>query len=704
MANGGIVEIKTKLDTAGAESGLGKLGTQFDQTGSNLTRTGGKLMAVGAGILSVGAVSVKTAATFESSMSQVQATMGITKDSMTTVNGESVNTMDALSNLAREMGSKTAFSADEAAQGLNYLALAGYDTEQMMYTLPTVLNLASAGNMELAQASDMVTDAMSALGMDTSEATTMVDQMAKTASSSNTSVAQLGEGILTIGATARTLKGGTAELNTALGLLANNGIKASEGGTHLRNVILALQSPTSQASGILKDLGVNVYDSEGKMRGMNDILSDLNSSMEGMTDAEKTNIISKIFRKTDLSAVNALLANTGETWDELQGKIEDSTGAAEDMAETQLDNLNGQLTILKSALSELGISVGQILMPAVKKIVEAIQNAVTAFNNLGEGPKKAIVIFGTVIGIAVTVMGAFLVGVGLAMKAVMLFKTSLTAIRTAWTVLNTTILASPIGWIILGITALVAAFVLLWQNSEKFRNFWKNIWDAIKSFTSAAINAIVNFFKTMPTKIMNAIKQVPNKVKQWGSKLLTSFKSVAKKVILGFANAMIPLPIRVIGKLLGLNGKVSSWGSNLVSNFKDIGRNIISGIVEGIKNKLQSLYNTLSSGLSTAKEKARKILDINSPSKEFMWIGEMTGLGMIKGFEKANISEGIGGLISPLSNNIQSQLSSSMHGLNLRGVNANYEALGDSVANALQKSGLRIQVGNREFGRVVRSY
>ena len=153
------------------------------------------------------------------------------------------------------MGAKTAFSASECAEALNYLALAGYNTQEMADTLPTVLNLAAAGNIDLASASDMVTDAMSALGMETADADKMVDQMAKTASTTNTSVGQLGEGILTIGATAKTVKGGTAELNTALGILANNGIKGAEGGTHLRNVILSLQSPTDVATKSLRNSG-----------------------------------------------------------------------------------------------------------------------------------------------------------------------------------------------------------------------------------------------------------------------------------------------------------------------------------------------------------------------------------------------------------------------------------------------------------------
>ena len=317
-------------------------GEKMKTVGDNISSAGQKLLPVTAGVTALGTASVATAANFESSMSQVQATMGITKDSMSTLDGQSVNTMDALSNLAKEMGESTAFSASECAEALNYLALAGYDTQEMADTLPTVLNLAAAGGIDLASASDMVTDAMSALGMETSDADKMVDQMAKTASTTNTSVAQLGEGILTIGATAKSVKGGTAELNTALGILANNGIKGAEGGTHLRNIILSLQNPTDKAAASMEQLGVDVYDSEGNMRSLNDILGDLNTSMDGMTSEEKSNIISNIFNKTDLSSVNALLANTGSTWDSLQESITNSGGAAQQMADTQLDNLQGQ--------------------------------------------------------------------------------------------------------------------------------------------------------------------------------------------------------------------------------------------------------------------------------------------------------------------------------------------------------------------------
>ncbi len=379
------------IESNAALARIEEVGDKLQTAGDKISGAGQKLLPVTAAVAGLGTAAVKTTADFDTSMSQVQATMGITKETMSELNGESVNTVEALRDLAKQMGSETAFSASECADAMNYLALAGYDTQEIYDTLPTVLNLAAAGGIDLASASDMVTDAMSALGMETREADTMVDQMSKTASTTNTSVAQLGEAILTIGATAKTVKGGTAELNTALGILANNGIKGAEGGTHLRNVILALQSPTDKAAACMESLGVEVYDSEGNMRSLNDILGDLNTSMDGMTSAEKQNIISSIFNKTDLAAVNSLLSNTGDSWDSLQQSITESGGAAQQMADTQLDNLSGQITILKSALEGLAISFGEILMPKIRAAAKKIQEFVDKLNGMNDEQKETVV-------------------------------------------------------------------------------------------------------------------------------------------------------------------------------------------------------------------------------------------------------------------------------------------------------------------------
>ena len=531
-------------------------------------------------------------------MSQVQATMGITKDSMSKVNGQSVNTMDTLSKLAKKMGAETAFSASECAEALNYLALAGYDTEQMCNTLPTVLNLAAAGDIALADASDMVTDAMSALGMGVDEAETMVDQMAKTASTTNTSVAQLGEGILTIGATAKSIKGGTAELNTALGILANNGIKGAEGGTHLRNIILSLQNPTDKAAAQMEALGISVYDSEGNMRSMNDILGDLNKSMDGMTSAEKSNIIGTIFNKTDLSSVNALLANTGSTWDSLQKSITESGGAAQQMADTQLDNLQGQITILKSALEGLAISFGELLMPAIKQIVGWVQKFVDWLNGLSEGTKKTVVtiaLLAAALGPVLIVIGKVISAVGTIMTVVPKIAGVINTVKGAFAALNTTMLANPIVLIIAAIAALVAAFIYLWNNCDGFRQFWIDLWENVKQVAITVWNAIKEFF----SQVWETIKTIFSTVFEVIKTLVTTYFNLYKTIIQTVFNVIKTVITTIWEAIKGVFTTVFNVIKTLVATYFNIYKTIIQTVLTIIQTVITTVWNTIKTVITT---------------------------------------------------------------------------------------------------------
>ena len=584
--------------SATAVQKIAATGEKFKTVGDNISSAGQKLLPVTAGVTALGTASVTTAANFESSMSQVQATMGITKDAMSTVNGQSVNTMDTLSKLAKKMGAETAFSASECAEALNYLALAGYDTQQMCDTLPTVLNLAAAGDIALADASDMVTDAMSALGMGVDEAETMVDQMAKTASTTNTSVAQLGEGILTIGATAKSIKGGTAELNTALGILANNGIKGAEGGTHLRNIILSLQNPTDKAAAQMEALGLSVYDSEGNMRSMNDILGDLNKSMDGMTSAEKSNIISTIFNKTDLSSVNALLANTGETWDSLQKSITDSGGAAQQMADTQLDNLQGQITILKSALEGLAISFGELLMPAIKQIVGWVQKFVDWLNGLSEGTKKTVVtiaLLAAALGPVLIVIGKVISAVGTIMTIVPKIAGVINTVKGAFAALNTTMLANPIVLIIAAIAALVAAFIYLWNNCDGFRQFWIDLWENVKQVEITVWNAIKAFF----SQVWEAIKTIFSTVFEVIKTLVTTYFNLYKTIIETVFNVIKTVITTIWNAIKGVFTTVFNVIKTLVTTYFNIYKTIIQTVLTVIQTVITTVWNTIKTVITT---------------------------------------------------------------------------------------------------------
>lgn len=511
--------IETESKTKQAERELKKLGNvNMTALGQKMQAVGSKIKAAGQSMMAVSAVAtgflykaVDEAAGFDKAMSQVRATMGITRDTMGELHGESVNLSDSLEKLAIDMGASTKFSAEEAAEAINYMALAGYNADQTYAVLPSVLNLAAAGDMELAAASDMVTDAMSALGMETSDADSYVDQLAKTASLTNTSVAQLGEGVLKIGANAKQLKGGTAELNTALGILANNGIKSAEGGTHLRNIMLSLQNPTDKAAGVLERLGVEVYDSEGKMRSLNDILGDLQNGMSGLTEAEKNEGIANIFNKTDLAAVNALLANTGKSWTDLQNAITDSTGAAGAMAETQLDNLSGAVTLLKSNLSAAAIAIGENLAPVIRKLAEFVTFLAERFNNLSPTAQRLIAIvlaIVAVMGPALVIIGAIVGAIGTAISAIGAMGGAIT------------FLTGPVGIAIAVTGALVAALIYLQKHGDELRAkliaAFKAIGAAAKKIFASIVGAIVTPFKTAYNRakaIVDNLKSLVNRIK-----------------------------------------------------------------------------------------------------------------------------------------------------------------------------------------------
>lgn len=319
---------------------------------------------------------------FDTAMGQVSATLLRTREDfdneIVSVNGFT----GSLRDLAKELGASTKFTATQAGEGLNYMALAGYNAQKSAKMLPKVLDLAAAGAMDLGTASDMVTDAQTALGISMKDMTAFIDQMAKTASSSNTSVLQLGDALLAIGATGRMIKKNGAtdynELITALGVLANNGIKASEGGNDLRRILTRLTSPTKDAKIWFDRFGFSMYDSKGEMKDFSDNIIELSQSLNQLTDQERTQAVTDIFGQYALAGANALLNTSAKRWEELGAKIKDSEGAAKEMADIQLDTLPGQITILESAISGLKIELYDRLSPVLKDFVEQLSEGLTS--------------------------------------------------------------------------------------------------------------------------------------------------------------------------------------------------------------------------------------------------------------------------------------------------------------------------------------
>ena len=623
--NAGTVVGYLELDASKFKSGLNtameqlkgftdksnSAGTRFQALGSSLKTIGSNMSKyVTLPLAGIGTASVATAANFEKSMSQVAATMGMTAEEIN--NGS--ESYKKLEQAALDMGATTQFSASEASEALNYLALAGYDVDKSVSTLPTVLNLAAAGGLELGYASDVMTDAMSALSLETSQAELFVDQLAKTSQKSNTNVAQLGEAILTVGGTAKVLSGGTTELNTALGILADNGIKGAEGGTALRNIILALTPSTDKAVAAFKKLGVETYDANGNLRPINETFAEMEGKLKNLSQEERTRVLSDIFNKTDLKSVNALLANSGERFDELSGYIDNASGAAADMADTMNNNLSGQLTLLKSGLEGAAISIGNSLMPVIKVLVEWINNLVTWFNNLNPGIQTAITIFGLV----VAAIGPVLLIVGQLCIAIGGLITFFGAGGAGAGILSAAIAAitGPIGITIAAITALIAIGVLLYKNWDEIKakctQIWQNnikptvekVTNTLKSFLSAAWNGIKAFLATCWELLGKLASTIWNGIKNSIETVCNTIKNVVTTIWNGIKTATSSVWEGI--KTL-ISSVVNSIKSVIESVFSSI-KAVVSNIFNGIKSVISTVWSAIQSAVTTYVNAVRSVI------------------------------------------------------------------------------------------------
>lgn len=630
-----------------------------------------KGVIVAAGIGKVLSDSIGAGAEFDKSISQVAATMGLTMNEM----AEQVGSVDLawgefsgnLREYAQEMGANTAFSATQAADALNYMALAGYDAQTSMEMLPNVLNLAAAGSIDLAYASDMVTDTQTALGLSIERTGQLVDEMAKTASKSNTSVSQLGEAMLTIGATARDLSGGffelengeslaydgTQSLSMALGVLADNGIKGSEGGTHLRNVIMSLTSPTDKASVALENLGVSVYDSEGVMRPFVTILDDLNMSMDGMTDSEKTNIISTIFNKTDIAAVNALLATSGERWVELGTAITSAEGAAQQMADTQLDNLAGDITLFQSALEGAQIALSDRLAPALRDIVQlganlmsGITSAITSGDFSGLANVGNQIISSIASGIAsaperITMGGeainGFITGFMSQLPSILASGTQLISNLMQGVMASLPSITEQgfqiVGNLITGIlnnlpTLITCAGTLITQFVVSLLNYLPKLLESGSKLLLNVVNGIIN---NLP-KIVTSATQV---ITKFITTVTSNLPRILQEGILIIAKLVAGL-IQAIPKIVSAMPQIISSIKNAFTSvdWASVGKNLIQGIANGLIGGASVIVDAAKNAAKSAFDAAKSYLGINSPATKGIWMGDMYDQGIALGISK----------------------------------------------------------------------
>lgn len=512
-----LVHINREIEVQ--SSGWYKLGKSLEPVGKSMQDIGKKMESVGKDLTKkvtlplagIGAAAIKIGSDFQAEMSKVQAISGATGDEL-----------EKLSDKAKEMGSSTKFSASESAQALNYMAMAGWSTSQMMDGLDGVMMLAAASGESLASVSDIVTDALTAFGMKASDAGSFADLLASASSNANTNVGMLGESFKYVAPLFGSLGYSAEDAALALGLMANAGIKGSQAGTTLRGAITRLSQPTGEASKIISQLGLEMTDAQGNMLPFKDVMDQLRNTFGGLTQEQQAQYAATLFGKEAMSGMLAVINATDEDYKKLTQATREYGGAAGEMADIMQDNLQGQLTILKSQLEGVAIEIFEILVPHLKSLVESLQKGVEWFSNLNPKTQETIVkvaALAVALGPVLIIGGKIVTGAGAIVGAFSKISLALAGktavVGTATTATGGlvaakgalaaafTLLTGPIGIAIAAIVAVVAIGVLLWKN-----------WDTIKEKAGQLKDAISHRWSNIKESTAEAWGNVKDSISQ----------------------------------------------------------------------------------------------------------------------------------------------------------------------------------------------
>ena len=633
-------------------------GDKFEKAGDSITNAGKQISVASAAVTGLGVAAVKTAADFDSAMANVAAISGATGDDL-----------QALRDKAREMGEKTKFSASEAADAMSYMAMAGWKTGDMLSGIEGIMNLAAASGEDLATTSDIVTDALTAFGLTAEDSAHFADILAAASSNANTNVSMMGETFKYCAPVAGALGYSAEDVAEAIGLMGNAGIKSTQAGTALRTMMTKLQGELKLSGEALGEVTIQTANADGSMRELSDILADCRTAFSKMSESEAAAAAETLVGKNAMSGFLALMNSAPGDIDKLRNAIENCDGSAEDMAAIMQDNLNGQLTILKSQLEELAISFGEMLMPVIRKVVTAVQGFVDKLNNMDEAQRKTIITIGLVIaalGPFLVILGTVISTVGKSMKAYASaakgIKKLMVAVKSGTGIfgkLGTALggISAPVLAIVAVIAVLVAAFTHLWKTNDGFRENIIATWTQIKETVNNFCQGIVDRLNSLGFEF-------------------SSITEVLKAVWDGFCNLLGPVfegAFRFISDTL-------STVLDVILNTVDFFIAVFSGDWEGaweaVKNIFSSIWNGLVSWFTNILETIKGVLDVAlgwiGSSWEQVWSG-------VKNFF-TNIWNGIKAFISSTINSISTTISNVITGIKTT-VNNVFSAIKTTISN-----------------------
>ena len=599
----------TKPSKEAIES-MKKMGREIQNTGKQIQNAGKAISSVGSTmtkavtlpIVGVATAAVKTAADFEQSMSQVAATMGKTKDDV-----------KGLSELAQQMGATTAFSASEAAEGINILAMAGLNATQIGDSLGTVLDLAAAGAMDMGSSASYIVGAVKGFGDEMKNASTYADLMAKGATLANTDVAALGEAISYGAATAAGYSQSVDSMTLSLLRMAEQNVTGQTAATSLNRAMADLYSPTAEAKKALDSLGISAYNADGSARDFNIVVDELSGALKGMSEENANALKSTIFTTNGMNAFNKMTASTSERVKELQEGLEGAGGSAAQQARTQLDNLNGQLTLLKSAIEATAITIGNKLLPHVTKAVGWVQSAFEWINSLNDAQVENIMKWAGIvaaIGPTIMIFGKMVTAVGTVTKTWGTFVKMLGSFKGL-----IGLVTSPAGIVIGVLAAIALAAFLIIKNWDKVKGFLQGVGNWFKNaFEKAGFS--VEGFKNKFRSIGNTIGSIAGKIGGFCKAVAGIFKKeFAGNIKAGAAEAGGILETLVGGTVAAFDGIVTAVDKGLqvfdalLSFFTGAFSGNWDNAAQGFRNSLKNIFPPdIAEGLTKAFDTALPVI------------------------------------------------------------------------------------------------
>lgn len=695
--NSGLNDAVNRIrETQQQFEGLSSFGKSLSTVGAGLTAS------ITAPVMALGASVVKTQMQFEQAMSKVQALSGATGSDL-----------QLLEDTAKQLGESTVYSASEAADALGYMALAGWDAQQSAAGLPGVLNLAAASGMDLAQASDLVTDYLTAFGLEADQAGRMADVLSYAQANSNTTTEMLGEAFKNCAVNAHNAGMSLEETTAILSKFADAGLKGSEGGTALNAIIRDMTQKMKNGAIQIGNTKVQVQDANGNFREMTDIIADVDKATEGMGDAQKTAALMTTFTADSIKGMG-ILCNTGaDSIEEFTKKLENSNGTAEKMSNMMNQNLSGALKTLSSAWEALQLSLGDSTGP-LSLLVGLLTKLLLAIKNLPAPVKQVIVtlaLLAATIGPTLLIIGKMIQAwvkmketIGILKSGFGLLRGVLSGLPSVFGIIQGVVstvggalsslwgvlMANPIILVVAAIAALVAGFIWAWNNIDGFKEFWINLWENIKTTASNAIQGLQNFFtQTVPQMISNIgnwFSQLPEKIwfwlcyavayaVLWVGQMAQKAYEAGSKFVQNAITFIQQLPGKVWTWLTTTISKVGSWVVQMASKAQQAGSrflNSVSTFIRQLPGRVWSfLLSTIAKVIAFAIQFAQKGREAAQRFKDNI----INGISSLPGRMVSIGSNIIHGIITGITN-AAGNLFSTMQNIASRALNAAKGALG----------------------------